>query len=251
MMYFLSKTGGRLIEPIGLIWLVLLIACVRALIKKEKRQALFNGSLALFITIVGSTKLPAYLLATLEKPYAVENLGALPECDAVVLLGGGHSYVSNAPFNIELHNAADRIVTAAELLRLGKGRALIIGGGHGEAALLKKWLKTWKLFDQPIYELNTNLHTRDEATNTAALAKDLGWEKIILVTSAWHMHRSEVLFKKVGLEVVPVGADFVGTSALETNWSFYPVPSHFGFQTLAKYTHEQLGWLYYRLRGWI
>ena len=59
MMYFLSKTVGRLIEPIGFIWLVLLIACVRAVIKKDRRQAFFTGTLALFITLVGSTKLPA------------------------------------------------------------------------------------------------------------------------------------------------------------------------------------------------
>jgi hypothetical protein len=38
---------------------------------------------------------------------------------------------------------------------------------------------------------------------------------------------------------------------LETHWIFYPVPWYSGFRTLAMYGHEQLGWLYYRLRGWI
>ncbi|MBT3614762.1 MAG: YdcF family protein [Verrucomicrobia bacterium] len=99
--------------------------------------------------------------------------------------------------------------------------------------------------------MSANLHTRDEATNTAALAKEQGWKKIILVTSAWHMRRSVAMFEKVGLVVVPVGTDFVGTSALETHWSFYPVPWYYGFHTLSMYGHEQLGWLYYRLRGWI
>jgi len=251
VMYFLSKTVGRLVEPIGFIWMILLIACTRALIKKERRQAMFTGGLALFITLVGSTKLPAHLLAGLEKPYAIEDLGALPKCDAVVVLGGGHSYVSSAPFNIEMHDAADRYVMAAELVRLGKGRALVIGGSHGEGTLLKNWLEAWKPFQQPIFDMSANLHTRDEATNSAALAKEQGWNKIILVTSAWHMRRSVALFEKVGLEVVPVGADFVGTSALETHWSFYPVPWYAGFRTLAMYTHEQVGWLYYKLRGWI
>ncbi len=251
VMYFLSKTLGRLVEPIGFIWLMLLIACGRAILKKDRQRAIFTGALALFITLICSTKLPAYLLSTLEKPYAIEDLGALPECDAVVLLGGGHSYVSNAPFNIELHDGADRIVTAAELVRLGKGKALVIGGSNGEASLLKNWLGAWKPFEQPVYELSKNLHTRDEAINTAALAKEQGWTKIILVTSAWHMHRSEALFQEVGLKVVPVGADFVGTSALETHWNFYPVPWYAGFRTLAMYTHEQVGWLYYKLRGWI
>ena len=140
---------------------------------------------------------------------------------------------------------------AAELVRLGKGQTLVIGGNNVEGALAKNWLETWKPFEQPIHDLSGSLHTRDEATNTATLVKERGWKKIILVTSAWHMHRSEALFKKVGLEVIPVGTDFVGTSALETHWSFYPVPYYFGFRTLALYMHEQLGRLYYKLRGWI
>ena len=259
MMYFLSKMVDRFLNPISLIWLVLLIACVRAVIKKEKRQALFTGALALFITIVGSTKLPAYLLSTLEKPYAVEDLTALSKCDAVVVLGGGHSYVSTAPFNIEMHDAADRILMATELVRLGKGQALVIGGGEyssggsprPEGELLQNWLETWKPFTQPIHVLEKNRHTRDEAVNTAALAKEQGWKKIILVTSAWHMRRSEALYKEVGFEVIPVGTDFAGTSALETHWTFYPVPFNSGFSHLALYLHEQVGWLYYKLRGWI
>ena len=93
MMYFLSKTVGRLFEPIGFIWAVLLVACYQAIRRKDKRQALFTGSLALGISIVGGTKLPAYLLFSLERPYVVEDLKAIPKCDAVVVLGGGHSHV--------------------------------------------------------------------------------------------------------------------------------------------------------------
>ena len=64
MMYFLSKTVGRLFEPIGFIWAVLLVACYRAIRRKDKRQALFTGGLALGISIVGGTNLPAFLLST-------------------------------------------------------------------------------------------------------------------------------------------------------------------------------------------
>ena len=259
MMYFLSKTVGRLFEPIGFIWAVLLVACYRAIRRKDKRQALFTGGLALGISIVGGTKLPAFLLSTLEKPYVVEDLTAIPKCDAVVVLGGGHSHLSPGTFEIELHGAADRILAAAELVRLGKGKALVTGGGGywkdgkkvGGGVLLKNWLETWKPFEEPIYDLGVNRHTRDEAVNTKALAEKHGWKKIALVTSAWHMRRSKALFEQVGLEVVPVGADLQGTCALENNWIFYPVPYHSGFKLLACYMHEQVGWVYYKLRGWL
>ena len=259
MLYFLSKTVGRLFEPVGFIWAILLIACYRAIRKKDKRQALFTGGLALFISVIGGTKLPAYLLSTLERPYIVKDLSAVPECDAVVVLGGGHSFVSSGTFQIELHSAADRILIAAELVRLGKGQALVTSGGGfwkngkqvGEGVLVKNWLETWKPFEQPIYDLGINRHTRDEAVNAKALAEQYGWKKIAIVTSSWHMRRSKALFDQVGLEVVPVGGDLEGASAMENMWPFYPVPHIAGFDHLSQYMHEQIGWIYYSLRGWI
>ena len=125
--------------------------------------------MALEISIVGGTKLLAYLLSTLESPYVVEDLKAIPKCDAVVVLGGGHSHVSTGSFEIKLHDAADRILTAAELFRRGKADALVTGGGGywengkqiSEGLLLQNWLEIWKPFDEPIYDLGVNRHTRD------------------------------------------------------------------------------------------
>ena len=68
---------------------------------KNKAQAFFLGNNVLLISIIGGTKLPAYLLSTLEQPYIVEDLSVIPECDAVVLLGGGHSYNSKGVIQIE------------------------------------------------------------------------------------------------------------------------------------------------------
>ena len=259
MLYFFSKTIGRLFEPIGFIWFILLIASLRAYSKKNKAQAFFLGSIVFLISIIGGTKLPAYLLSTLEQPYIVEDLSVIPECDAVVLLGGGHSYNSKGVFQIELNGSADRILTAVELVRIGKGKALIAGGGmfwekgkqQGEGKLLKNWIEAWKPFDQPVYDLGVNSNTRDEAINALELANKRGWGKIALITSAWHMRRSKALFEQVGFEVVPVGSDLQGTTALENNWSFYPVPHTAGFNHLSWYMHEQIGWLYYKLRGWL
>ena len=260
MMYFLSKMVDRFLNPISLIWLVLLIACVRAVIKKEKRQAFFTGGLALFITLIGSTKLPAYLLSTLEKPYAVEDFSSLPDCDAVVLLGGSHGFSNYGVNSIEFSGATDRIITAAELVRLKKGKVLVIGGGKYSSSgqtglggqLIAEWLGSWKPFDSPIHVLDYSSNTKDEADHTKALAQKNGWKKIILVTSASHMRRAEALFKKTGLEVVAVGSDFEGLSSLEQDFRIYStVPGSGGFDKLGYYLHEQVGWLYYKLRGWI
>jgi uncharacterized SAM-binding protein YcdF (DUF218 family) len=259
-MYFLSKTLGNLCQPVGFIWLVLIICLIRALIKRKKRQALFTGCLTLLITVVGSTKIPAFLLSTLEKPYAVKDLNTLPECDAVVLLGGTHNFSSFGVSSMELNQAFDRVITAVELVRLNKGKSLVIGGGEYSAGkqtglngqLVADWLVKWKLFDAPIYVLEYSSNTRDESMHTMHLAKKKDWKKIILVTSAWHMRRSEALFNRTELEIFPVGSDFEGISQIDTDYNLVNIiPTHKGFKTIGSYLHEQVGWLYYKLRGWI
>ena len=157
-------------------------------------------------------------------------------------------------------SASTRIITAAELVRLKKGEALVIGGGeysssgqtglHGQ--LISEWLESWKPFDSPIHVLAYSSNTKDEADQTKVLAEKNGWKKIILVTSASHMRRAEALFKKSALKVVAVGSDFEGLSSLEADFRIYSiVPGLGGFQALSFYLHEQVGWLYYKLRGWV
>ena len=66
------------------------------------------------------------------------------------------------------------------------------------------------------------------------------------------MRRSEAVFKKTGLEVIPVGSDFTGISAVESDSRIYNIiPGPGGFTALGYYLHEQIGWLYYRMRGWL
>jgi uncharacterized SAM-binding protein YcdF (DUF218 family) len=259
-MYFLSKTLGNLCQPVGFIWLVLIICLIRALNKREKQLSLFIGSLTLLITVVGSTKIPAFLLSTLEKPYAVKDLNRLPECDAVVLLGGTHNFSSFGVNSIEVNQAFDRVITAVELVRLNKGKALVIGGGEYSAGnqiglngqLVADWLVNWKLIDAPIHVLEYSSNTKDESMHTMHLAKKKHWKKIILVTSAWHMRRSEALFSRTELEIFPVGADFEGISSMESDYNIENIiPTHKGFKIIGSYLHEQVGWLYYKLRGWI
>ena len=73
MWFTLSKIIDRFLDPIGFIWLILMLTFVRALYKKKIKHALFHGGLALFMTIVGATKLPHWLLARMEKQYVVDN----------------------------------------------------------------------------------------------------------------------------------------------------------------------------------
>jgi uncharacterized SAM-binding protein YcdF (DUF218 family) len=246
-------------EPLGMLWLGLLALVVWHASRREWRLAILPAVLSALMFGIGSTKWTAQLLATLERPYAGLNLMDVPSADAVVMLGGTMRRSANDPFKFDLAESADRVVTAAHLARLGKGQALVLGGGGprpGEAGLpegelVKAWLDEWNVVRTPILLLGACVSTRDEAERCQALMEDRGWHRIILVTSAAHMRRAEGVFRELGIPATAVACDFQGLAALSAKPPFTPFPRLDGFEHLQLFLHEQIGWWVYRSRGWV
>lgn len=248
-----------LTEPTGFLWLLALGTVLFLVWRGKFRAAVAAGLVVAAFWVVGSTPVPARLLASLERPYVNPALDALPEHDAVVMLGGVLGASSNDVLGFSLGNAADRVVTATELMRRHKARALVLGGGSDlltrgpveEGRLVENWLRRWNLVTAPIYRLGACLNTRDEAARTAALAREQHWQRILLVTSAAHMRRAEAVFRKEGLRPTCVACDFDGLAELERKETTRLFPKSEGFHLLNLYWHEVVGWWYYRLRGWV
>ena len=86
----------------------------------------------------------------------------------------------------------------------------------------------------------------------AALAREQGWRRVLLVTTASHLRRSEAAFRKAGVEIIAVACDFDGLDALDESaqlWKVIPEGTLLTwFQT---WFHEVAGWWWYRARGWV
>lgn len=247
-------------EPIGMFWLILVLWMLWQLYRRHWSRAFATGLLVVTLGLIGNGTVAPQLLATLERPYAGRTVDQLAPADAVVMLGGVVSLSRNDRFGFQLGDAADRFVTAADLVRRAKARALILGGGdHGfagarqnEGDLLKRWLTTWNVGSVPVVVLGDCLTTYDEAQRTQRVLQEKGWRRIILVTSAAHMRRGEALFHKLGIEVDPFAADFRGLSEEEEGPPRFSVfPTANALETLALYSHEVIGWWVYKLRGWV
>ncbi len=246
-------------QPIGFIWLLHFLGFFVLLKQRKWRGAFFFGAMAIFLSAIGTCYLPNYLLTTLERPYAKNVLTDLPVCDAVVMLGGTHKPSKYDPFGIELGDGVDRILAAVEVMRQQKAKALVLGGGsrqidgkqQNENEFLQVWFDAWKLPTAPIHKLGFCANTYEEAVQTQALMKKQGWQKIILVTSAYHMERAEAIFKKLGVQAVALPCDFQAVLGYEISEPFNPFPDLRNITMLELYIHEKIGWLIYHRRGWL
>jgi uncharacterized SAM-binding protein YcdF (DUF218 family) len=248
-----------LLEPIGIVWLCLLVLTFWLAIKRQLGPALFAGFVTLFITLIGSSGIPGKLLGSLERPYAGVHLDALPTGDAIVLLGGGAAPSRFEAEGVHLTPAGDRLVMANELFRRKKAPLLLLGGNANkldgvvrfEGVIVKDLLTTWGIPDDDILPLGANQDTHDEALKVGALAKQRGWHRILVVTSANHMRRASAVFRAQGLEVIPVPCNFLTTVATAPPPPGVSVPRYDGFVKVAIWLHEEVGWWTYRRRGWI
>ena len=261
-MSFLLKATNFLkdfLTPIGATWAFLLLLLVWLIRRKRWLEAAPVFFAAGLLWILGATPLAPKLLQSLEKPFYGVNLTNLTSADAVIMLGGTLEPSPSDPRQINLTRAADRIMAAVDLMRLHKANALVLGGGAArvgdkdtrDSELIQNLLNRWSLVEQPIHSLDGCLNTRDEALKTKELAKQFGWKKFWLVSSANHLERALATFRKAGMDVQGVGCDFDAESSQLGGWRFEWVPKNRNLECFDAWLHETLGTLYYRVRGWI
>jgi uncharacterized SAM-binding protein YcdF (DUF218 family) len=248
-----------LLQPLSWAFLGLLGIGISNLWNGQRR----TGGIALVIGLalwgVGATPLARWLISGMEAPY-LQGSRQVPTADAVVMLGGTHDYstLTLLPFNIG--EGGDRPLVALELMRLGRAPTLVLGGmgvsiGGGPAfadgEMLAVWMRGWGIPRGRLVVLGPSSNTRDEAVQVAAMARSNGWRRIIMVTSGYHLKRGEAAMRKAGVpEVHSVGAEFsgYGTTLGAGQWLFFPDAVR--LRLFAHWTHEQLGWWYYRWKGW-
>ena len=260
MLNLAMRSAMTLLEPVGFVWACLVVLSVLLFRRQRRRLAAVLGALAAFIWLVGATPLPGRILGSLERPWVGVKRAELPAADAIVLLGGFLSPSREEVGGVHFNVSADRAVTALELVRLEKAKVLVVSGSafmvndepFVEAELFKRLVDERKLGGPEVISLGGCKHTRHEAEKVAKLARERGWKRVLLVTSANHMRRAAAVFRTAtGLEVVPAPGAFLTSASIVTVDSMDLVPRSPGFMKLEVYLHEQIGWWMYRWRGWI
>ena len=132
-----------------------------------------------------------------------------------IVLGGFNSDDGNGGgfFNA----AADRFIQGVRLQKTGRVSHLLISGGNGllipsgfkEADWVREQLREMQVPDSCVLTESKSRNTIENATfSKTLLQKDKLKGPYLLVTSAFHMRRSMMIFKKQGVDVIAYPCNF-------------------------------------------
>ncbi len=264
MFLYLSKLLPLFFYPLGLACVCLLVALF--MVWKRPRTAAIAIALALILLLFSSNAwIPNLLVRSLEWQYLPAT--QLPNADAIVVLGGATRPALPPRPGVDLNESGDRVIYAAQLYRQQKAPIIILSGGRidwgdnkglAESEDMQTVLTSIGIPPEAIIQESESLNTYQNAVNVRKILDSRGIRRVLLVTSAIHMPRSFLIFKRQGIDAIPAPTDFLITQNDMQSLSSTPkaailnvLPDSNNLQRLTAALKEYVGIFIYRLRGWV
>ena len=245
-MIYLHKILPLIFSPL---FFVLSIIIFGLIIGSKKISFIGIVVLVIFSMPVVSNKLIAYLESDYEliKPSKVET------ADAVVVLSGMIKTIQTKNgLDYEWGGAVDRFFKGIDLFNLDKAPILIFTGGKlpwsigvPEGEYLRDVAIDLGVPKKDIL-LTENVENTDQEAKAIKKLLLLDNPKIILVTSAFHMPRAQLVFEAAGINVIPFPVDFIIGAQKITFMNF--IPSAGSFASTSFFVREMIGRTYYNLK---
>lgn len=263
MFLFLSKLLPLFLYPLGLACLLMLVALVT--LWKRPRWAAAPIALALIVLLVGSN---AWVSRSLVRSLEWQNIPSaeLPNAEAIVVLGGATKPAFPPRPSVDLSEEGDRVLYGAQLYQQKKAPIIIVAGGRidwrgsgpSESADMAAILTQISVPTEAILQEPLSLNTYENAVNVKKILDARGIRRVLLVTSAMHMPRSLLIFKRQGIAAIPAPTDFLVTDNELEEPQNSPqstllnlIPDAKQLDNFTRALKEYIGIIVYRLRGWL
>jgi uncharacterized SAM-binding protein YcdF (DUF218 family) len=215
MFFVLSKILAYLIMPFVIICGLLVAS---AIVKKQLiKKRLFYAGLALLLffsndfvvnEVLFLWEIPVTSFSAMNKNY-----------EWAILLTGVTRYDEGMPRDrVFFNRGADRVTHTVQLYKLGKVKKILVSGGSGNLAMqnrkeadeVEKALVLMGVLREDIVKETNSRNTHESSLEVKKILKGRTTpDSCLLVTSAFHMRRSEACFAKVGWKVDGFSVDFL------------------------------------------
>ena len=245
MIYF-HKILPLLFSPLFLIISLIILGLI---LNSKKISLIGIAILIIFSVPIVSNKLMAYL----ESDYELIEPSKVETADAIVVLSGMVSAVKTKDgLDYEWGGGVDRFFAGIDLFKSDTAPVLIFTGGKlpwsigvPEGEFLKKEAIKLGIPKKDIL-ITENVENTDQEAKAIKKLLSSDNPKVILVTSAFHMPRAQLVFEAAGVKVVPSPVDFIIEAGKLTFMSF--IPSASSFAATSFFVREMIGRTYYNLK---
>ena len=263
MFLYLSKLLPLFFYPLGFACICSFLALI--LLWKRPRVAAFCIALGLFVLLFSSN---AWISRLMVYSLELQNIpsGELPTAQAIVVLGGATRSAYEPRKTVDLSEAGDRVLYAAQLYREEKAPLIVVsggridwqGGGTPESEDIAKLLRFMGVAAKDILQDPDSLNTYENAVNVKKILLERNIDRILLVTSAMHMPRSLAIFKLQKIDAIAAPTDFLVTKGEIQQLASTPkgailnlLPDSKNLENFTSALKEYIGMVVYRLRGWV
>jgi uncharacterized SAM-binding protein YcdF (DUF218 family) len=255
MFFILSKLLAFLINPFFIVFALLIITWRTKDERKKKKR--FGLSLVMLYIFSNS-----FLLDECMRLWEYRSKDYV-EYDQVYDYGlvlGGYSWYDYRMAKPQFMRSSDRLWHALRLLNEGRVKKLLLSGGSGsiempfdkEAIHIKDFLVKMGIPEEKIIIENESKNTYENVIFTKKIIDSLNTgNKVLLITSAFHMKRAKAICEKQGLaNIAPFCTDrYSGGRKFVFDHCFIPdVGAISGFSLLF---HEMMGYGVYKIKGYL
>ena len=254
MFFTLSKLLNFLTNPLVLVLALLLFSIFTKRARRKKFSFWVGLSLLIFFSndfianeAMSAWEVPPTPFTEMTKTYSW----------GIVLTGGAP--MSKMPDDrAHFRQAADRVVNAVELYKKGILKKILISGGSGRLVVTgvneaEEYLKAMVVMGVPSTDIIVEIESRnthESAVNVKKLLEQESDGSCLLITSAFHMRRSEACFNKAGFKLDTFAGDFYTHSRIFTpDVLFIPNPN--AIEIWQKLFKEWTGMVAYKVAGYV
>jgi uncharacterized SAM-binding protein YcdF (DUF218 family) len=253
MEFYLLKILNFFINPLYILSLVILMQLFIIFFIQSKKLVIFSSKLFLILFLFfGYSPLSNFLLSKVEDYIQTSKYPAQQLTGVIVFGGSFNSGLGSKERNeVSLNSSSERLTKALEIYKKNPKTLILFSGfsreirpqGWSESDMAKKFfLDQGVKLDNLIFENQSRntfeniKYSKDIITNYKGT-----WG---LITSASHMPRSFLAFKKQGLILEPINVDYkTGTSRMF--WINFDISS--GLYNWNIILHELMGISYYKV----
>ena len=248
MTFILKKIITCAIIPPGLFIVLLLLFAV--FLKKKSR--FFALMLAALLYLGSIEPVANLLLIPLEDAYKPPTLAEVKAGNAYVVLGAGA--LDFAPDIDEKKGtlssvALSRLVCAYRLYRIDKKPVILSGGKvferRPEAEIAKRILLSLGVNEKDIFMEAKSRDTFENAKYVKALSETHNINRVVLITSAFHMKRSMIIFNNFFKGTIPCPTGHITSRAKYDPLNYLPNAGNLDSVGIA--LKEYIGTLFYKI----